>query len=106
MSPARSAREAETETIMTPDTRSRVTSWTVGVTAALLLYVLSFGPVVGWVQINWAGYAEPPAWYTTLYAPLNWAYKRNPNLRTLLYDYIVWWEEFFAKRKPKAPPPP
>lgn len=89
---------------MTPDPKSRTMSWTLGVIAALLLYVLSIGPVAGWLLAN--GTPSPPTWYAILYAPHGWAYDHNRPVQRLLDEYMDWWIKFFEKRKAKGLPTP
>jgi hypothetical protein len=80
---------------MNRSSKSHAVDWTLGAIAALVLYVLSIGPVLGWLYANGRNFTDLPAWLTTIYAPLGYAYERNQPLRNLLDDYRYWWTHIF-----------
>lgn len=64
--------------------------WLLGLAAAMMLYVLSIGPVSWAVDRRWI----PESWHgvlRTIYAPVTWAYESTP-LHGPLEVYLRLWE--------------
>ena len=69
--------------------------WTAGVLTALLLYVLSYGPV--WGLIYQGTIPEPvPKWLIDFYQPVLWL-RNNTPLKDSLDLYTSWWVRILAK---------
>ncbi len=78
-----------------PRRSSHATTWTLGVVGALVLYVLSVGPVgFAFARINPHG--DAPVWAKEFYAPLIWLHDHT-FLDKPLESYENWWENL-AKR--------
>jgi len=78
---------------------SRKWLWTFGVIAALLLYVLSWGPVMapGYFRLMFADSADPrPKWALKFYAPVEWL-RREPSIEKISNRYWVWCLDTFYK---------
>ena len=72
---------------------SHAMRWTLGVLALLLLYVLSWGPVMGFYD---RGTSKDyiPRWAVIFYQPIRWIGQFEP-IGSLLQAYHVRWAIFF-----------
>ena len=75
--------------------QSHALRWTLGVLTALLLYVLSFGPIGGLVQRGTISIRVAKR-LTTFYQPLVWLHANTP-LQKPLELYTSWWIDILAK---------
>ena len=75
--------------------QSHVLRWTLGVLAALLLYVLSWGPFLG---LMYRGTIPDPlaTWLINFYQPVFWLVNNTP-LEKPLEAYCKWWIANLAK---------
>ncbi len=75
-----------------PRRTSHASTWTLGVAGALVLYVLSFGPVAFVIIKMDPGFtaAARPKWWTYFYAPVIWLDDHTP-LKKPLDAYGDWW---------------
>ena len=90
--------------------QSHAMRWTLGVLAALLLYVLSYGPVLGlmgrgtippvplWLIEFDTGLIRfhGPKWLSAFYQPVVWLHDNTP-LQEPLNRYGCWWVQILAK---------
>ena len=75
--------------------KSHAMRWTLGVLTALVLYVLSWGPVWGLVGRGTITY--PVAlWLDAFYRPVGWLHDNTP-LQKPLHRYRCWWGQILAK---------
>ena len=80
--------------------KSHAMRWTAGVLTALLLYVLSYGPV--WGLIYQGTIPEPvPKWLIDFYQPVRWLRDNTP-LKKPLTHYLQWWKDILKKPWPEA----
>ena len=70
----------------------RVFNWGMWVVVALLLYVLSVGPVFC-IILNYPSLNSSPAGSTLniIYAPLNWVTSQNETADKAMQEYVIWW---------------
>ena len=75
--------------------QSHALRWTLGVLTALLLYVLSWGPVGG-LHVRYTIPYPAVEWLNTFYRPLTWLHNNTP-LQKPLELYVQWWIHILAK---------
>ena len=78
-----------------PNRKSHATAWIVTILAVLLLYVLSYGPLLVLMHNG----TIPPAahkWLDGFYSPVRWLYVYTP-LGEPLRAYTIWWGKVLAK---------
>jgi hypothetical protein len=68
---------------------SHTTAWVVGVLTAVVVYVLSPGPVAWWIHHRNGG--VEPEWMAWLYAPLIFGCEHIDSLAHAYHVYFDWW---------------
>ena len=72
-----------------PEHKSHATAWTITLLLLMVLYVLSYGPVM-YLTLKGVVPPDPKAQRETFYKPLYWLQDNTP-LREPLHSYELWW---------------
>jgi hypothetical protein len=69
--------------------KSHAMAWTLSILSALVLYVLSIGPVDGLIT-NSANPRQADGWFPLFYRPIFWLTDNTP-LEKVEIEYRAWW---------------